>query len=130
MFDKITIIGCGLIGSSLLRVIDKKKLSKQINVFDKSKDNSEFIKNNFTAKVFKDEIFVKLPSSKIVKLEIIDVKDVPVEDQEDISKKAQALSSLFSIKTPKVALPLTIGSKVKKTQNAALDSLIRDLEKT
>ena len=54
MFDKITIIGCGLIGSSLLRVIDKKKLSKQINVFDKSKDNSEFIKNNFTAKVFKD----------------------------------------------------------------------------
>jgi len=82
------------------------------------------------AKVFKDEIFVKLPSSKIVKLEIIDVKDVPVEDQEDISKKAQALSSLFSIKTPKVALPLTIGSKVKKTQNAALDSLIRDLEKT
>ena len=30
MFDKITIIGCGLIGSSLLRVIDKKKLSKKI----------------------------------------------------------------------------------------------------
>ena len=30
MFDKITIIGCGLIGSSILRVVDKKKLSKQI----------------------------------------------------------------------------------------------------
>ena len=54
MFDKITIIGCGLIGSSLLRIIDEKKLSKQINVFDKSKEVSEFIKNNFKAKVFND----------------------------------------------------------------------------
>ena len=52
MFDKITIIGCGLIGSSLLRIIDKQKLSKTINVFDKSKEASEFIKKNFTAKVF------------------------------------------------------------------------------
>ena len=54
MFDKITIIGCGLIGSSLLRIIDKKNLSKQINVFDKSKEVSEFIKNNFKVKVFND----------------------------------------------------------------------------
>ena len=54
MFDKITIIGCGLIGSSLLRIIDKKKLSKQINVFDKSKEVSEFIKNNFKVEVFND----------------------------------------------------------------------------
>ena len=30
MFDKITVIGCGLIGSSLLRAISKKKLSKQM----------------------------------------------------------------------------------------------------
>ena len=37
MFDQITIIGCGLIGSSLLRAIDKKKLSKKENIFDKSK---------------------------------------------------------------------------------------------
>ena len=54
MFDKITIIGCGLIGSSLLRVVDNKKISKQINVFDKSKEVSDFIKNNFKAKVFND----------------------------------------------------------------------------
>ena len=48
MFNKITIIGCGLIGSSLLRVIDKKKLSKQIGIFDKSKEVSTFVKNNFS----------------------------------------------------------------------------------
>ena len=54
MFDKITSICCGFIGSYILRIIDKKKLSKQINVFDKSKECSEFIKNNFEAKVFKN----------------------------------------------------------------------------
>ena len=54
MFNKITIIGCGLIGSSLLRAIEKKRLSKIINIFDKSKEVSNFIKNNFTAKVFTD----------------------------------------------------------------------------
>ena len=54
MFDKITIIGCGLIGSSLLRVIEKKKLSKKIGVFDKSKEVSIFIKNNFSIQVFND----------------------------------------------------------------------------
>ena len=54
MFDKITIIGCGLIGSSLLRAIAKKKLSKRINVFDKSKEAKEFIKKNFSVDVFND----------------------------------------------------------------------------
>ena len=51
MFNKITIIGSGLIGSSLLRVIDKKKLSKHISIFDKSKDVISFIKDNFSVKV-------------------------------------------------------------------------------
>ncbi|OUV59942.1 MAG: cyclohexadienyl dehydrogenase [Candidatus Pelagibacter sp. TMED128] len=54
MFNKITIIGCGLIGSSILRIVDKKKLSKQINIFDKSKEASVFIKNNFSVEVFND----------------------------------------------------------------------------
>ena len=54
MFDQITIIGCGLIGSSLLRAIDKKKLSKKVNVFDKSKEVQSFIKNNLSGKVFND----------------------------------------------------------------------------
>ena len=54
MFDQITIIGCGLIGSSLLRAIDKKKLSKKVNIFDKSKEVQSFIKNNLPGKVFND----------------------------------------------------------------------------
>ena len=54
MFDQITIIGCGLIGSSLLRAINKKKLSKQVNAFDKSKEVSLFIKNNLSVNVCND----------------------------------------------------------------------------
>ena len=54
MFDKITIIGCGLIGSSLLRAVNKKNLSKQISIFDKSKEVSSFIKDNFSVKVHGD----------------------------------------------------------------------------
>ncbi len=44
MFNKITIIGCGLIGSSILRSIKKLKIAKTINVFDKSKEVITFLK--------------------------------------------------------------------------------------
>ena len=37
--DKILIIGCGLLGSSLLRRIHKKKIAKKIFIYDKSKSN-------------------------------------------------------------------------------------------
>ena len=37
MFKKVLIIGCGLIGSSILRAISNKKLSKKIFVLEKSK---------------------------------------------------------------------------------------------
>jgi len=40
----ILIIGCGLIGSSLLRIVAKKKLSKKIFVYEKSKANIKKIK--------------------------------------------------------------------------------------
>ena len=40
----ILIIGCGLIGSSLLRVINKKKICKKIFVHEKSKTNIKKIK--------------------------------------------------------------------------------------
>ena len=40
----ILIIGCGLLGSSLLRRIKKKKLAKKIFIFEKSKKNLSKIK--------------------------------------------------------------------------------------
>ena len=44
MFKKVLIIGCGLIGSSILRAIYSKKLSKKIYVLEKSKKNISKIK--------------------------------------------------------------------------------------
>ena len=44
MFENITIIGCGLIGSSILRAIIKKKISQNIICYDKSKEVLSFLK--------------------------------------------------------------------------------------
>ena len=44
MFENITIIGCGLIGSSILRAVNKKKLSKKVTVYDKSKEVLSYLK--------------------------------------------------------------------------------------
>lgn len=54
MFDNICVIGCGLIGSSIVRAIEKKKLTKKISVFDKSKEVLSYMKNNFTVNTTND----------------------------------------------------------------------------
>ena len=53
----ILIIGCGLLGSSLLRRIQKKKMAKNIYIYEKSKSNIAKIKK------------LKLPGIIIKKLE-------------------------------------------------------------
>ena len=53
MFDKICILGCGLIGSSLLRAIHKKKLANKLSAFDKSKDVSLYLAKNFSFHIAK-----------------------------------------------------------------------------
>ena len=45
MFKKLLIIGCGLIGSSLLRASINKKISRQILGLEKSKKYKKQIKN-------------------------------------------------------------------------------------
>ena len=44
MFKNICIIGCGLIGSSLLRAIKKKNISQKISACDNSKSVLSFLK--------------------------------------------------------------------------------------
>jgi cyclohexadieny/prephenate dehydrogenase len=44
MFNTISIIGCGLIGSSILRAIKSKNLAKEIKVFDHSKEVTAYLK--------------------------------------------------------------------------------------
>ena len=51
MFDKISIIGCGLIGSSILRAIVEKKLASKISAYDKSSKATDYLKKNFSIEV-------------------------------------------------------------------------------
>ena len=44
MFNTISIIGCGLIGSSILRAVKKKNLAKEIKIFDNSREVASYLK--------------------------------------------------------------------------------------
>ena len=55
MFDNILIIGCGLIGSSILRAVREKDLSTNISVYDNSKEVLSFLKKeNFNVDIKSD----------------------------------------------------------------------------
>ena len=51
MFNKISIIGCGLIGSSILRAVEEKKLATKITVYDKSSKVIDYLKKNFSVEI-------------------------------------------------------------------------------
>ena len=56
MFKKILIVGCGLIGSSILRAIIEKKISKKIYILEKSKKNISKIKKINSNLIFLNKI--------------------------------------------------------------------------
>ena len=66
MFKKVLIIGCGLIGSSILKAITSKKLSKETFVLEKSKKYISKIKKNKS-----NCRFVKSINSKIYDVDLV-----------------------------------------------------------
>ena len=55
MFNTISIIGCGLIGSSILRAIKSKNLAKEIKIYDHSKEVTAYLKKeNMSINIFSD----------------------------------------------------------------------------
>tara|TARA_X000001036_G_scaffold283116_1_gene262939 strand:- start:639 stop:1544 length:906 start_codon:yes stop_codon:yes gene_type:complete len=112
MFEKISIIGCGLIGSSILRVIIKKKISKNISVYDRSKDVISFLKKenlggNFSSdisSVVKDSdliiIAAPLSSYKEILLSIKDQlkKDIIITDTGSVKKEVNKIIENFNLK--------------------------------
>jgi len=66
MFKKVLIIGCGLIGSSILRAIYSKKLSKKIYVLEKSKKNISKIK-----KIKSNCKFIKNINSEVTSVDLV-----------------------------------------------------------
>ena len=51
MFNKISIIGCGLIGSSILRAVVEKKLASKISAYDKASKVTDYLKKNFSVEI-------------------------------------------------------------------------------
>ena len=51
MFNKISVIGCGLIGSSILRAVEEKKLASKMSAYDKSSKVNEYLKKNFSIEI-------------------------------------------------------------------------------
>jgi len=70
MFEKIAIIGCGLIGSSILRNINNSKICKTVTVFDKSRDVIEFIKKENLCRNLSKDIKSAVKESDLIILAI------------------------------------------------------------
>ncbi len=81
MFNKVLIIGCGLIGSSILRAINSKKLSKKIFVLEKSKSNISKIK-----KIKSNCKFIKNINNKISDVDLV-VICTPMSEYKKIIQK-------------------------------------------
>ena len=89
MFDKICILGCGLIGSSLLRAIEKKKLAKQISAFDKSKDVSTYLIKNLSFNLAKNiDEAVKNSDLIIISSPLSSYKEILLSIKSNLKKNA------------------------------------------
>ena len=99
MFEKITIIGCGLIGSSILRNINNNEISKSITVFDKSKNVVETIKKeNLCSNIAKDiQSAVKDSDLIILAIPLSSYKEVLLSSK-DTFKKDVLITDTGSVK--------------------------------
>ena len=70
----ILIIGCGLLGSSLLRRIRKKKIAKKIFIYEKSKKNRLKIKRLKLPGITHKKIPVMIKNTTIVMKPIMEPK--------------------------------------------------------
>ena len=81
MFNNILIIGCGLIGSSILRGVINRKLSKKIYVFEKNKKYRSQIK-----KINKKIILINKLDKKIKEMNFVVIATPMSEYKKIISK--------------------------------------------
>ena len=93
MFKKLLIIGCGLIGSSVLRGSINKKISKKIFVYEKSKKNISKIK-----KINSKIIILKKLDKKISDIDIV-VISTPMSQYERIIPSLNKFLSKKSVIT-------------------------------
>ncbi len=90
MFENICIIGCGLIGSSILRAINKKNLCKKVSVYDKSKDVTAFIKQENLCKDLSNDIRVAVKDADLIIIcaPLSSYKEILLSIKDNIKKDA------------------------------------------
>ena len=93
MFKKLLIIGCGLIGSSILRGSINKKISKKIFVFERSKKNISKIR-----KINSKIIILKKLDKRISDIDIV-VVSTPMSEYQKIIPSLNKFMSEKSIIT-------------------------------
>ncbi|OUW74009.1 MAG: cyclohexadienyl dehydrogenase [Pelagibacteraceae bacterium TMED216] len=91
MFEKISIIGCGLIGSSILKNINNNsKISKSVSVFDKSKEVIEIIKREKLCDNISNDIHSAVNNSDlvIIAVPLSSYKEVLLSAKESFKKNS------------------------------------------
>ena len=110
----ILIIGCGLLGSSLLRVIKKKKMANKIYIYEKSKSNIAKIQ-----KLKLPGIIVKNLEDGVIKSDII-ILCTPMSEYKNLILKMNKFLSSKTIITD-------IGSSKMETSKVIKDFLRKDV---
>ena len=114
MFKKVLIIGCGLIGSSILRAVHSKKLSKKILVLEKSKKNISKIK-----RIKSNCKFIKSINSEVSDVDLI-ILCTPMSQYKKIIKKLNKILKTSCLITDVSSTKQNIIKLKNKTLNKKL----------
>ena len=110
MFSNILIVGCGLIGSSILRGSLSKKISKNIYVFEKSKKNISLIK-----KIDKKIKFLNKIDRKVSNMDLI-VLSTHMSQYDNLIKKLLIYISSKNLITDTGSTKRNIENLIKKNK--------------
>ena len=118
MFKKLLIIGCGLIGSSILRGSINKKISKKIFIYEKSKKNISKIK-----KINSKVIILKKLDKKISDIDFV-ILSTPMSQYEKVIPHLNKFLSKKSIITDVGSTKQNILNLKNKKLNKSLDWIL------
>ena len=89
MFKKISVIGCGFIGSSILRAVEENKLASEVSVFDKSNHVNNYLKKNFSVSVCSNIAeAVKNSDLTIISSPLSSYKEILLSIKSDLKKNS------------------------------------------
>ena len=115
MFKNILIIGCGMIGSSILRGAISQKLCKSIFVFEKNANNKKQIK-----KINKKIILIKKLDKEINKMDLI-IISTPMSEYEKIilnlNKNLSSKTLITDVGSTRANVAKLIKEKLSKKLN-------------